>query len=165
MPIPAALCRQGILNLLVANAMSDPMAYGGLFMLALVAATLLPAQSEAALVGLLLSGAYSTDGLVLAATLGNTLGSLVNWLLGRSIERYRERRWFPASTKQLERAQSWYHRYGRWSLLLSWLPLVGDPLTLIAGVMREPLPSFLLIVTLAKAGRYLALTALTLGWN
>lgn len=143
--------------------MADLVVYVGLFLLALVAATLLPAQSEAALAGLLLSGAYSKAGLLAAATLGNTLGSLVNWLLGRSIEHYRERRWFPASAEQLERAQRWYRRYGRWSLLLSWLPIVGDPLTLVAGVMREPLPSFLLIVALAKAGRYLALAALTLG--
>lgn len=143
--------------------MADLVVYVGLFVLALVAATLLPAQSEAALVGLLLSGTYSTAGLLAAATLGNTLGSLVNWLLGRSIEHYRKRRWFPASAEQLERAQRWYRRYGRWSLLLSWLPVVGDPLTLVAGVMREPLPSFLLIVALAKAGRYLALAALTLG--
>ena len=143
--------------------MADLVVYVGLFLLALVAATLLPAQSEAALVGLLLSGTYSTAGLLAAATLGNTLGSLVNWLIGRSIEHYWERRWFPASAEQLERAQRWYRRYGRWSLLLSWLPVVGDPLTLVAGVMREPLPSFLLIVALAKAGRYLALAALTLG--
>lgn len=143
--------------------MADLVVYVGLFLLALIAATLLPAQSEAALVGLLLSGTYSTAGLLAAATLGNTLGSLVNWLIGRSIEHYWERRWFPASAEQLERAQRWYRRYGRWSLLLSWLPVVGDPLTLVAGVMREPLPSFLLIVALAKAGRYLALAALTLG--
>lgn len=140
-------------------------AYAGLFLLALVAATLLPAQSEAALVVLLLSGDYSTAGLLAAAIGGNTLGSLVNWLLGRSIEHYRDRRWFPANAEQLARAQRWYHRYGRWSLLLSWLPIIGDPLTLIAGVMREPLPSFLLIVALAKAVRYLVLAAVTLGWG
>lgn len=141
------------------------MAYTGLFMLALAAATFLPAQSEVALAGLLLEGSHSTGGLLAAATLGNTLGSLVNWLLGRSIEHYRERRWFPADTAHLERAQRWYRRHGRWSLLLSWLPVVGDPLTLVAGVMREPLPSFLFIVALAKAGRYLAVTTVTLGWG
>ncbi|MDV7211475.1 YqaA family protein [Azotobacter beijerinckii] len=145
--------------------MTEPMVYTGLFLLALAAATLLPAQSEVALAGLLLDGSHSTGGLLAAATAGNTLGSLVNWLLGRSIEHYRERRWFPADTAQLERAQRWYRRHGRWSLLLSWLPVVGDPLTLVAGIMREPLPSFLLIVALAKAGRYLAVTAVTLGWG
>ena len=129
-------------------------AYVGLFLLALVAATLLPAQSEAALVVLLLSGDYSTAGLLAAAIGGNTLGSLVNWLLGRSIEHYRNRRWFPANAEQWARAQRWYHRYGRWSLLASWVPVIGDPLTVAAGFLRTPFPLFLALVSLAKFGRY-----------
>lgn len=98
------------------------------------------------------------------ATTGNVLGSALNWLLGRSIEHYRHKRWFPVSEDKLEKAQRAYHRFGRWSLLLSWVPIIGDPLTVVAGVMREPFGSFLLIVTLAKATRYLVLAALTLGW-
>ncbi len=137
-------------------------AYLTLFASAFIAATLLPLQSEAVLAGLLLTGNYSTAALILIATLGNVLGSLVNWALGRGIERFRDRRWFPASEQQLQRAQGWYQRYGCWTLLLSWLPIVGDPLTLIAGVMREPLWRFLLLVTVAKAGRYLALAAVVL---
>ena len=92
------------------------------------------------------------------------LGSALNWLLGRSIEHYRHKRWFPVSEDKLEQAQQAYHRFGRWSLLLSWVPIIGDPLTVVAGIMREPFWRFLLIVTLAKAARYLALAALTLGW-
>lgn len=138
------------------------MAYIGLFVLALLAATLLPMQSEAGLVALLLSDSYSVTGLLLAAITGNTLGSCINWWLGRSLNRFQERRWFPVSPAQLLRAQGWYQRYGRWSLLLSWLPIVGDPLTLVAGVMREPLPSFLLLVLLAKSARYLLLAAVVL---
>jgi len=141
--------------------MADLAVYAGLFLLALIAATLLPAQSEAALVVLLLDGAYSTPLLLAVAVIGNTLGSLVNWFIGRSLERYRDRAWFPASPTQLARAQRWYQRYGQWSLLLSWLPVVGDPLTLIAGVMREPLLRFVVIVGVAKAGRYLALAGMT----
>lgn len=95
---------------------------------------------------------------------GNVLGSALNWLLGRSIEHYRHKRWFPVSEDKLEQAQQAYHRFGRWSLLLSWVPIIGDPLTVVAGIMREPFWRFLLIVTLAKAVRYLALAALTLGW-
>ena len=143
--------------------MLDLSAYLGLFMAAFAAATLLPAQSEAVLVGLLLGGHFSVAALLAVATLGNVLGSLVNWLLGRSIERLRHKRWFPASVQQLEKAQRSYHRYGRWSLLLSWVPIIGDPLTLVAGMLREPLWSFLLLVTLAKGMRYLVLAALTLG--
>lgn len=137
-------------------------AYLGLFFVAFTAATLLPLQSEALLVGLLLAGNYSTAALLAVAIAGNVLGSLVNWLLGRYIERFRHKRWFPANAEQLQRAQQWYQRYGCWTLLLSWLPIVGDPLTLIAGVMREPLWRFLVLVTVAKAGRYLALAAVVL---
>lgn len=144
--------------------MADLGAYFGLFMAAFAAATLVPAQSEAVLVGLLLSGNFFPATLLWVATLGNVLGSTVNWLLGRSVERLRHKRWFPVSEQQLARAQRSYHRYGRWSLLLSWVPLIGDPLTVVAGTLREPLWSFLLLVTLAKAGRYLILAGLTLGW-
>lgn len=140
-------------------------AYPALFLSAFGAATLLPLQSEALLVALLLAGQHALWALLLMATLGNVLGSWLNWLLGRSIEHYRERRWFPVTPARLEQAQRWYARYGRWSLLLSWMPVIGDPLTLVAGVMRERLWIFLLIVTLAKAGRYVVLAALTLAWT
>lgn len=144
--------------------MNDLAAYAGLFGAALAAATILPAQSEAVLVGLLLTDAYSPVLLLAVASFGNTAGSVVNWLLGRSVERYRDRRWFPVDSTSLARAQGWYRRYGRWSLLLSWLPLVGDPLTVVAGVMREPFPVFLLLVALAKTGRYAAIIVVTMNW-
>ncbi|MCQ4286448.1 DedA family protein [Pseudomonas stutzeri] len=138
--------------------------YFGLFLAAFAAATLLPAQSEAVLVGLLLSESFSPGMLLGVATFGNVLGSLANWLIGRYIERLRGKRWFPVSEQQLDKAQRAYHRYGRWSLLLSWVPIIGDPLTVVAGTLREPLWSFLLLVTLAKGGRYLLLAGITLGW-
>lgn len=138
--------------------------YVGLFLAAFGAATLLPMQSEAVLVGMLLSDRYVASTLIEVATFGNVLGSTLNWLLGRSVERLRHRRWFPVSESKLEKAQQFYLRFGRWSLLLCWVPLIGDPLTVVAGVMREPFWSFLLIVTLAKGVRYLVLAAVTLGW-
>ncbi|MEE4149478.1 YqaA family protein [Pseudomonas viridiflava] len=134
--------------------------YFGLFMAALGAATLLPMQSETVLAGMLLSQAYPAVVLLSVATAGNVLGSILNWLLGRSIIRLRHKRWFPASETQLEKAQRFYLKYGYWSLLLSWVPLIGDPLTLIAGVLREPLWRFVLIVTVAKGARYLVVAAL-----
>ncbi|MBS7662196.1 DedA family protein [Pseudomonas lalucatii] len=140
-------------------------AYLGLFLSALGAATLLPLQSEAVLVGLLLGEAYPVGALLAVASAGNVLGALLNWLLGRYLEHLRHRRWFPLSQRQLERAQGWYGHYGHWSLLLSWMPVIGDPLTLAAGIMREPLWRFLLLVGLAKTGRYAVLAALTLGWG
>lgn len=142
--------------------MADLAVYGGLFAVAFLAATVLPAQSEAGLAALLLSGDHPVALLVAVASLGNTLGALVNWLLGRGIERFSGRRWFPATPAQLDRAARWYHRYGRWSLLLSWVPFIGDPLTVAAGALREPLLSFLLLVAVAKTGRYVAVAALVL---
>lgn len=137
-------------------------AYLGLFFVAFGAATLLPLQSEAVLVGLLAYGEHSPLVLIAVATAGNVLGSVVNWVLGRYIEHWRDKRWFPVSKEKLERAQRGYHRYGRWSLLLSWVPIIGDPLTVVAGIMREPLRSFLPIVLVAKLGRYLVLAAISL---
>jgi membrane protein YqaA with SNARE-associated domain len=142
--------------------MTDFAAYLGLFGSAFLAATVLPAQSETVLVGLLVADRFSIALLLLVASIGNVLGSVLNWVLGRGIERFRGRRWFPASDAALERATRWYSRYGRWSLLLSWLPIGGDALTVVAGVLREPLWSFVAIVAIAKTGRYLALAAATL---
>jgi membrane protein YqaA with SNARE-associated domain len=142
--------------------MGEIAAYFGLFAAAFLAATLLPAQSEALVVGLLLSD-YAPWLVVFVASVGNVLGSVVNWLLGRGIERFRGRPWFPASPSALARAERWYHRFGKWSLLLAWMPIIGDPLTLVAGVLREPFPVFLLLVTIGKMGRYLVLAVATLG--
>lgn len=144
--------------------MSTLAAYGGLFLAALVAATVLPVQSEAVLGGLLATGAYSPALLILVAGIGNVLGSVVNWLLGRGLERFRGARWFPVSDRNLERAGRWYRKYGWWSLLLSWVPIIGDPLTVAAGIMREPLMRFLVVVSIAKFGRYIMLAALVLHW-
>ena len=144
--------------------MEDLSVYLSLFGAAFVAATLLPAQSELLLSGLLASSDYSTVLLIGFATLGNVLGSCVNWVLGRYFNHLSDRRWFPIKKPALMRAEKWYHKFGRWSLLLSWVPVIGDPLTLLAGVLREPLPSFLTIVTIAKLGRYLAVAGVTLGF-
>ncbi|WP_395449757.1 YqaA family protein [Aminobacter sp. UC22_36] len=139
--------------------MTSLAAYGGLFVAAFAAATLLPAQSEALLAGLTINGGYSLALLVAVATLGNVLGSWVNWLIGGQVERFKDRRWFPVGPVALQRAENWYRRYGRWSLLLSWVPIIGDPLTLIAGTLKEPLWSFLALVGIAKLMRYLAVAA------
>lgn len=137
-------------------------AYATLLAVAFGAATILPLQSEAMLTGLLLAD-YPPHWLIAVASAGNVLGSVVNWIIGRQVEKFRHRRWFPLDQAQFDRAQRWYQRYGKWSLLLSWMPVVGDPLTVIAGALREPLPMFVLLVTIAKVGRYLALAVLVIG--
>jgi membrane protein YqaA with SNARE-associated domain len=134
----------------------------GLFAAALIAATLIPAQSEVVLVALILEETHPLWLLLTVATVGNVLGSSVNWTMGRFLAHYAGRRWFPTSPHQLDQAAAWYARWGHWSLLGAWLPVVGDPLTLAAGVLREPFWRFVLIVTLAKGGRYLVLAWVTL---
>jgi len=140
-------------------------AYGGLFLAALLAATILPMQSEAVLVGLILADRQPLAALLLVASFGNVLGSVVNYALGRTVERFADRPWFPASPAALDRARARYARWGYWSLLLAWVPLIGDPLTVIAGMLREKPWRFLLLVTIAKVGRYLVLAGATLHWG
>ena len=113
---------------------------------------------------MLLSGRYPWWLLIAVASVGNTLGSVVNWLLGRFIAQFEDRRWFPVKREAVARAETWYRRYGYWSLLLSWAPFIGDPLTVVAGVLREPLPIFVLLVAVAKTMRYIAVAAVTFGW-
>ncbi len=128
--------------------------FGTLFLAAFGAATVLPFQSEVVFVAMQLAGELPVFWLLVVASLGNTLGSVVNYWLGLGIERFRHKRWFPAGEKQLDRAQDWYVRYGVWTLLLSWAPF-GDAFTVIAGVMRTPFWLFVALVALAKTARYL----------
>ena len=138
------------------------MIYISLFLSAFFAATIFPAQSELVLLYLLQDRSNSVVLLLLVATVGNVLGAVVNYGLGYYVHRFKDRRWFPASPQQLEKAQRAYARWGRYSLLASWVPIIGDPITVIAGVLRDRFTVFLALVTVAKAGRYLVLAALTL---
>lgn len=133
-------------------------ALGGLFLAALGAATVLPFQSEVVFGALALDRTAPLWLLVTVASIGNTLGSVINYWMGLFIERWKDRRWFPASESQLERAQRWYNKWGVWTLLLSWAPF-GDPITIVAGIMRTNFWLFLTLVALAKTGRFVAL-----GW-
>ena len=99
----------------------------------------------------------SAIALLFFASLGNILGACVNWYLGLKIEHYKDKKWFPLSAQQMTRAQLSYQKYGYWTLLLSWVPIIGDPITLIAGLLKENFARFLLLASLAKVGRYLFL--------
>jgi membrane protein YqaA with SNARE-associated domain len=133
--------------------------YLSLFTVALLSATLLPGGSEVLLSALVLSTEPALSPLLLwaIATTGNTLGAVVNWWLGRYLLHFQQRRWFPFKADTLARSQRWFQRYGVWSLLLAWAPLVGDGLTFVAGVMRVGLLRFVLLVAVGKGARYAVL--------
>lgn len=142
--------------------LADP-ALAGLFLNAFLAATVLPVASEPLALALLTSG---RDPWLLwaVASLGNTAGAVVGWWLGRLALRWRERSWFPVGPAALRRAEAWFGRFGRPVLLLSWLPLVGDALTVVAGALRTPLLPFLVLVGIGKAARYAAVLLPAAGW-
>ena len=129
----------------------------GLFLAAFIAATPVPMQSEVVFLGLQAAG-WTMGLLVLVASIGNTLGSCVTYGLGRWLSEQRDHRWFPLTPAQMIRAEGWFRRWGLWLLLLSWAPF-GDMIVAVSGVLRVPVPVFVILVALAKTGRYVAL-----GW-
>jgi membrane protein YqaA with SNARE-associated domain len=137
----------------------------GLFWAAFLSATILPGSSEAALLALIALGSWSLTALVSVATVGNTLGSVVNWVLGVFVERWRDHPRFPVKPTDFATYQAWYSKWGVWSLLLAWVPVIGDPLTVMAGVMRTPLWLFVVVTGAGKLARYLVVAgAMTLAW-
>lgn len=130
----------------------------GLFTAAFLAATPLPFQSEIVFLGLQAQRSVSVWLLILSASVGNTLGSCVTYAAGRGIGGARSAKWFPVSRDHLAKAESWFQRWGIWSLLLSWAP-GGDLIVALAGVLRVPFSRFLAIVALAKTLRYIAVAA------
>jgi membrane protein YqaA with SNARE-associated domain len=133
--------------------------YASLFATALLAATLIPISSEAVLAALTAAKGADVALLIAIASLGNTLGAIINWLLGRYCLHWQDRRWFPVKRDALERAADRFGRYGQWSLLFAWLPIVGDPLTFAAGVLRVNFWVFVILVGTGKTARYAVIAA------
>jgi membrane protein YqaA with SNARE-associated domain len=126
-----------------------------LFISSFLAATIFPAGSEIILVALNISGNHDKLLLLAIATTGNVLGALVNWFIGYYLIKFKDRKWFPLKKKQLKKYSDIYQKWGVWSLLLAWLPFIGDPLTVIAGIFKTNIWLFLLLVTIGKFTRYL----------
>ena len=145
--------------------MSVAWALAGLFWSALLAATVLPGASELLLVGMLVEKVADPATLVAVAGIGNTLGSAVNWVCGRFLVVYRDRRWFPVPARELDRYANLFNHFGLWSLLFAWSPIGGDALTVIAGALRVPFGRFVLLVAIGKFARYAVVAAATLGWT
>lgn len=126
-----------------------------IFITSFLAATLLPFYSEILVVSEFLHRPENWYVIWLVASVGNTLGSVVNWMLGIFLLHYQDRQWFPFKPQQLHRAQRWFQKYGVWSLLLAWAPVGGDPLTFIAGTMRVRFWIFFSLTFIGKGARYL----------
>ena len=139
------------------------MGYSILFLSAFGAATILPFSSEIVFIGMLEQG-YAPFSVWLIATAGNSLGSVVNWLLGRFLTRFESRHWFPFKPESLHRSQVWFQKYGIWSLLFAWLPVGGDALTFIAGVMKVRFEVFFILTAIGKGARYALLYFLYSGF-
>ena len=144
--------------------MTNTAIYSALFTSSFLAATLVPAQSELGLAYLIGQEKWPLISLIAVASLGNIMGAMVNWYLGTACLRFQDKKWFPVSPSQLIRAQGWYQRFGKWSLLLSWAPIIGDPITLMAGVLRTPFWVTLALVTIAKTARYIMIALFVLSY-
>ncbi|MGJ8619721.1 MAG: YqaA family protein [Methylophilaceae bacterium] len=138
--------------------------YIGLFVAAFLAATILPLSSELVLSALLISG-LSPASLVAVATLGNVLGALTNYLLGYWASLGIVKKWLKCSEVEFVRAEQRFKKYGILSLLFAWIPIIGDPITVIAGVLRINLLLFLILVTTGKLLRYIVVSYLILQAN
>jgi len=130
------------------------MVYFSLFTISFLAATILPASSEITLASLFLTNNFNALGLFLSASFGNILGSVFNWFLGFYLLFYTSKSWFPFNQIQIDKASKWFKKFGIWSLLFAWVPIVGDPITLVAGILKIRFSIFLFLVSLGKISRY-----------
>lgn len=128
--------------------------YLKLFIISLLAATILPLSSEIVLTTMLLTNLFEKNIILIVASSGNILGSIFNWYLGKKITIFQDRKWFPVSPEQLNKSQKYFQKYGLWSLLLAWVPVIGDPLTLLAGVLKVRFSIFFILVSISKISRY-----------
>jgi membrane protein YqaA with SNARE-associated domain len=138
--------------------------YIGLFIAAFLAATILPLSSEVVISGLIVSGLSPTK-LIIVATLGNVLGSLVNYGLGYWASLALIKKWLKISETEFLQAEQRFQKYGLFSLLFAWVPIIGDPLTVMAGILRIRILWFVMLVTVGKLLRYIAISYITLQVN
>lgn len=131
--------------------------YFQLLIISFLAATILPLSSELVLSTMLLTDSFDKYLLLVVASFGNIFGSSVNWYLGKKILIFKDRKWFPVNEKQIAKSEMYFKKYGIWSLLLAWVPIIGDPLTVIAGILRVNFFTFLLLVSISKTSRYIFL--------
>ena len=129
--------------------------YLSLLLISFLAATVLPLSSELVLINLLNMNEHNSFTLVAIASLGNILGSVFNWLLGFYLLKFVNKKWFPFKENQINTASRRFRKFGVWSLLFAWVPVIGDPLTFIAGTLKVNFLLFLILVSTGKVSRYL----------
>ena len=139
------------------NIQKNILIYLSLFIISFLAATILPLSSELTLAGIISTSNYDNLFLLIVASLGNILGSVVNWALGFYSRNLTTKKWFPFKEIQIEKSSKWFNKFGKWSLLFSWVPIIGDPLTLAAGLLRVKFIQFLILVSIGKVSRYLVI--------
>ena len=133
------------------------MVYLSLFTVSFLVATIIPFGSEMYFATLLAMGNYNSLLLLIAAAIGNILGSVFNWICGYYAAYLLKKKWFPINQNQVDKATNFFLKYGKWSLLFAWVPFVGDPLTFVADTLRYSFYSFLLLVSIGKIARYLVI--------
>tara|TARA_B100000965_G_scaffold255754_1_gene215384 strand:- start:1926 stop:2360 length:435 start_codon:yes stop_codon:yes gene_type:complete len=131
------------------------MIYISLFTVAFMVATIVPFGSEMYFATLLSFNKYNNLLLLIAASTGNVLGSVFNWVCGYYVNYFIKKPWFPIKKEKIKKGTEIFNKYGKWSLLLSWAPFIGDPITFVAGTLRFSLIPFLILVSIGKVGRYL----------
>jgi len=129
-------------------------AYISLFLISFLAATIFPLSSELTFTGLFNTGNYNSFILIVTASVGNILGSVFNWFLGFHLFKHINNKWFPFKKNQIENASKRFSKFGVWSLLFAWVPVIGDPLTFIAGILKVNFLLFLVLVAIGKISRY-----------
>ncbi|WP_440909267.1 YqaA family protein [Candidatus Pelagibacter sp.] len=134
--------------------------YLSLFTISFLAATILPFSSELILASMLSIENYNRTLLITFSSLGNILGSVFNWVLGFYFIKLQNKKWFPFNQEQISKSSQWFEKYGKWSLLFAWVPIIGDPLTFVAGTMKTKFFIFLILVGIGKISRYLFISLL-----
>ena len=138
------------------------MVYLSLFTVSFLVATIIPFGSELYFATLLAKGNYNALLLLIAASTGNILGSVFNWICGYYAAYFLKKKWFPINQNQIDKATKFFSKYGKWSLLLAWVPFIGDPLTFVAGTLRYSIIPFVVLVSIGKVGRYIVIYFSTL---
>ena len=133
------------------------MIYLPLFVVSFMVATIIPFGSEMYFATLLALDNYNSLLLLIVASTGNILGSVFNWICGYYATYFIQKKWFPINQNQINKATNFFLKYGKWSLLLAWVPFIGDPLTFVAGTLRYSFLPFLLLVSIGKIARYLVI--------